>query len=76
MEVVWRIKKPFQTEPIMGEYTRIVTCRSDCRRVLNWMIGFIDTLNFQLGTTGNSALSLFYTLSVHCYTRIRVVGLH
>jgi hypothetical protein len=34
------------------------------RRVLDWMIGFIDTLNTQLGATGNySALADLHTVA-------------
>jgi hypothetical protein len=41
------------------------------------MMGFIAPDTFtQFGTTGNTVLLLFYTLSVLCYTRIRVLGLH
>jgi hypothetical protein len=41
----------------------IVTFVSDCRRGLDWMIGFIDTLYIPLGTTGNySAIADLHTL--------------
>jgi hypothetical protein len=41
----------------------IVTCRGDYRRVLDWMIGFIDTLYTPLGTTDNySAIADLHTL--------------
>jgi 3-deoxy-D-arabino-heptulosonate 7-phosphate (DAHP) synthase class II len=41
----------------------MVTCISDYRQVLDWMIGFIDTLDTVLGTTGNySAIADLHTL--------------
>jgi hypothetical protein len=41
----------------------------------DWIIGFIAPYTFtQFRTTGNTALSLFYTLSVHCHTHIRVLS--
>jgi hypothetical protein len=48
------------------------------RRVLDWMFGFILPYTLiQLGTTGNTALPLFYTLSSsQLRTRTSVLSLH
>jgi hypothetical protein len=45
--------------------------------ILNWMIGFIASYIFiQFVTTGSTAPSVFYTLSVHRSTRTRDFSLH
>jgi hypothetical protein len=46
------------------------------RPVLDWMIGFIDTIYTELGTTGDYSAIVISTLSVHRYARIRVLSLH
>jgi hypothetical protein len=45
--------------------------------VLDWMIWFIAPYTFtQFETTGNTALLLFYTLSVHRCTRVMILSPH
>jgi hypothetical protein len=46
--------------------SRIGGC--DYYKGFGWMIGFTDTLYTPLGTTGNTALSLFPHFTIHCYT--------
>jgi hypothetical protein len=51
--------------PSHRQEDNIATCRGFAwftRRVLDWMIGFIDTLYIALGTTGNySAIAILHT---------------
>jgi hypothetical protein len=39
------------------------------------MIGYIDTLYTQLGTTANYSVTAISTLTFYCYTRTRVLSL-
>jgi hypothetical protein len=56
----------YSTHVRPSNYVHTVRCRGLrpwlVRWVLAWMVGFIDTLFIQLGATGNTAVSLIYTL--------------
>jgi hypothetical protein len=58
-------------------HIHIVTCITDYRRGFDLMIGILNTLFTQVGTTGNMALLLIYTLySSPLHTHTRVLSLH
>jgi hypothetical protein len=54
----------------------IITCVSDYRRGLDWMIGFINTLYNQLVLTSTERDRWFTQFTVHRYTRTRILRLH
>jgi hypothetical protein len=75
IEVITAMSKLSKTS-IAVRYSKTVTCCHDLggcvtyRRVLDWMIGFIDTLYIQLGTTGNysaTAIPTLYSSPLHTH---------
>jgi hypothetical protein len=72
--------RKFSDDPRVPGYYYIITCRCLCvtyRRVLDRMLGFIDTLYTVLGTTGNYSASVISThFTVHSFTRTNVLSLH
>jgi hypothetical protein len=52
------------------------TCIVNYKTGIDWMIGFVDTIFTQLGTTSGTALSLFTHFTVLRCTRTRVLSFH
>jgi hypothetical protein len=84
-DILSRISKllvatPRPTLRVVAQFTGIIFCilsRVGVTYKTGFLIGFIAPYTLtQFGTTGNTALSLFYTLSVYSCTRTRVLSLH